>query len=93
MRRSTPLLLAVLLLTGCSSTATPTTTPTPTPTGPDRTTVDWDEYATDYQRIIDEDTAAGDCTALQESFDAAPDDPALLTYLDEAMTIAGCYDD
>lgn len=91
MRRATPLLLAAVLLTGCSSTAPqPDATPTPEPTS-DRATVNWDAYPPEYQRIIDEDTTAGNCQALQDTFDAAPDDVALLTYLDEALELAGCY--
>ncbi|WP_137843843.1 hypothetical protein [Microbacterium sp. 2FI] len=97
MRRLAPILLAGLFLTGCSAgtpTAPAETTPAETtPAEPERTTVEWDNYATEYQRIVDEETAEGDCAALQEMFDVAPDDPKLLSYIDEALTIAGCYDD
>lgn len=81
------LLVAVLSLAGCTSApATP-----PTPTATDRTDVDWSKYGDSYQRIVDEETDEKDCAALQEMFDAAPDDPALLNYIDEALTTADCY--
>lgn len=93
MRRLTPLLLAGLLLTGCAATA-PTPDPVEsTPAAPERTEVDWSQYPDDYQQIADEETEQQDCDALQDMFDVAPDDPALLSYLDEALTIAGCYTD
>lgn len=86
------LLLTVLALTGCAAPAAtaPTATPEPTTTV-ERTVVDWDAFPPEYQRLIDEDTAAGNCEALQETFDAARDDVPLLTYIDEALEIAGCY--
>ena len=98
--------LSLLLVLGACSTTQPGTAPTtpaettPTPTieatpteeaEPERTTVDWTQYPTAYQQIIDEDTAAGDCDALQTTFDAAPDDWKLLAYIDEALTLADCY--
>lgn len=94
MRRLTPLVLtAALLLTGCASPAapTPTTGPSEPPAAEERTKVDWSTLPADYQRIVDEDTAAGDCEALQDMFDAAPDNVDLLNYLDEALELAGCY--
>jgi hypothetical protein len=79
--------LLLLTLTGCATT--PTTEPSPTE--PTRQQVDWTKYPTDYQRIVDEETTEQDCTALQEMFDAAPNDYDLLTYIDEALRIANCY--
>lgn len=95
MRRLAPVMLAALLLTGCASQtpAAPSQPAESTPVAPERADVDWNKLPADYQRIVDEETAEGDCTALQEMFDVAPDDAELLTYLDEALRIAGCYDD
>lgn len=71
---------------------TPRETPEPSePAEPERTTVDWSKYPAKYQQIIDEDTAAGNCEGLQTTFDAAPSDAKLLTYIDEALKLADCY--
>lgn len=94
MRRLAPLALAALLvLAGCATSPdAPDATTEPTPsTTTERTEVDWSQHPTDYQRIVDEETADKDCAALQEMFDAAPDDVALLSYLDESLELAGCY--
>jgi hypothetical protein len=95
MLRIVPLiLLTALALTSCASTPAPTppaATPTPTPTV-ERTEVDWSTLPPEYQRLVDEDTAAGNCDGLQDTFDAAREDVALLNYLDEALELAGCYD-
>lgn len=102
MRRLLPLLaILAVTLTGCTSKGTtpePTVdTPTVTetapaePTEPERTDVDWSTLPTNYQRIVDEETTAGNCDALQNMFDAAPQQTDLLKYLDEALTIADCY--
>lgn len=77
-----------------SATPAPVQTESPTTTEPEpeeRTEVDWSQYPENYQRIIDEDTASGNCEGLQATFDAAPADVDLLTYLDEALTKADCY--
>ena len=80
-----------LALTGCTA-ASPTESPEPTPKPTvARADVNWDALPSDYQRIVDEETTARDCDALQDMFDAAPDNPTLLTYLDEALELAGCY--
>jgi hypothetical protein len=94
MRRISPaLLIAVITITGCTSTPPPApTAPTPTPTPTvERTEVDWSTLPPEYQRLVDEDTAAGNCDGLQEMFDAAPDQVDVLNYLNEALEIAGCY--
>jgi hypothetical protein len=98
MRRRTSLsvIAAALFLGGCASpsAAEPTSSPTSesTPTPPTRADVDWSRYPDDYQRIIDEEMAEKDCGFLQEMFDVAPDDGQLLTYIDEALELAGCYE-
>lgn len=72
-----------------------------TPTAPATTEqLTWQESRPDdLKRIIDEDAANSDCDALQETFDVwdNADDPtqtkgALLAYIDDAMSDAGCYD-
>jgi len=83
-----PVVLAVLALAGCAANPG---TPSATPVTSTRTQVDWSGYAASYQQIIDEETAEGDCTALQDMFDVAPDDPDLLSYIDESLRIADCY--
>lgn len=105
MRRLLPLLaILALTLTGCTGKDAdpepPVDTPTVTetapsepsePSEPDRTDVDWSTLPTNYQRIVDEETTAGNCDALQDMFDTAPQQTDLLKYLDEALTIADCY--
>jgi hypothetical protein len=99
MRRAAAL-LAILLLASCSGapdSQTPDETSAPdSPTSgevstPGRTEVDWSGLPTEYQRIIDEETAERDCVALQEMFDVAPDRADLLSYIDEALREADCY--
>jgi hypothetical protein len=80
-------LIAALLLAGCAA-PTPAAEPEAPPS---RAEVDWSAYPSNYQRIVDEETEEGDCEALQGMFDAAPNDPDLLGYLDEAMRLADCY--
>ncbi|WP_084128943.1 hypothetical protein [Demequina sp. NBRC 110055] len=63
--------------------------------------LDWEEgRPSELRRIIDEEIAEGDCTALQEMFDVweRADDPnnnsgALMGYIDDGMRDAGCYGD
>lgn len=87
----------IVLLTGCSTPGSDNESPEPRPaettetSEPQRTEVDWSNLPTEYQRIIDEETAEKDCAALQEIFDAAPDRSDLLAYIDEALQEAGCY--
>lgn len=93
-------LLAILLLASCSGvldSRTPEEANAPDSATSDesstagRTEVDWSGLPTEYQRIIDEETAERDCVALQEMFDVAPDRADLLAYIDEALREAGCY--
>ena len=69
------------MLTGCGDTAST-----------------WqDNYPPALQGIVDADAAAKDCTSLQATFDtwdAAKDlggKADLLTYVDAALSDAGCY--
>jgi len=70
--------LAALALTACGDTAT----------GPDWANV---PNGDTLKQFIDEDAAAADCAALQETFDVQQD-AAVLTYIDNAMKDAGCYE-
>jgi PBP1b-binding outer membrane lipoprotein LpoB len=98
MRRLTAAALVVvtLAISGCASTA-PEQTPAPAVSATPqetRTEVDWDKYPTDAQRLIDEAQAAGDCDALQDSFDVADNAGFLdqMKYIEEAREFAGCYE-
>ena len=42
------------------------------------------------KKFIDEDKAAGNCSSLQDTFDAQSN-AQVLTYIDQAMKDAGCY--
>lgn len=95
LRLATVVLAAMLILTitGCAPSAPiPEATLTSEPTEA-RTEVDWDQYPPDAQRLIDEAEGAGDCTALQDTFDVADTAGHLdqMNYIDEALELAGCY--
>lgn len=98
MRRVTYAGAVVVLsavVVGCASMTSSEPSPTPTPSASsDRADVRWKDYPPSAQQIIDDAQAAGDCGALQDSFDVA--DTAGFTdqmrYIDEALDLAGCYE-
>lgn len=93
--RALLVVLSVMILTGCSAPASPPPSEAPAESPAQaRTEADWDQYPPDAQRLIDEAQAAGDCTALQDTFDVADNAGFLaqMKYIDEALELAGCYD-
>jgi len=52
----------------------------------------WDDVpnGATLKQFVDEDAAAKDCAALQETFDVQSN-ADVLTYIDNAMKDAGCY--
>ena len=72
-------IMAALALTGCGDTET-------------STEPNWDDVmnGATLKQFIDEDAAAKDCAALQDTFDVQQN-ADVLTYIDNAMKDAGCY--
>lgn len=98
-KAATAVALCALALTGCSSGATPEPAPTPS-----RESVPWQDYSPEVKTRIDDMTNAKDCTGLQSEFDLADQNDAatrsrtgthgnaeLMGYIDEALSMAGCY--
>ncbi len=89
-----------LVLAGCSSAPTET----PEPTANERTIVPWQDYAPEVKIRLDEMMEANDCSGLQAQFDISysnndatmsrtgHNNADLMSYTDEAMQIAGCYE-
>lgn len=107
MRRLSALACIAVLAAACSSaagTATDTRQPVEQQATSETEPQDAGFWANvpngdNLRRIIDEDAAAADCAALQETFDtwdASDLDAAvkaeLLVYIDEALGGAGCYE-
>jgi len=97
-------LTTLLALTACSAPALEEEpSPTTAPQENTRAEVPWQDYDASVKTRIDELTEVGDCAALQAEFDVADanDDTTrartghgnaeLMTYIDEALRLAGCY--
>lgn len=57
---------------------------------PSRSKVDWSQLPEGLQTVIDADTAAANCKALDARFSDFPSNTQLTKYLTEALTLAGC---
>lgn len=103
MRRIAPILIAAFLLTGCFASPPPVVPAEPAEPTSARADVPWDDYSADVKTRIDDATQNADCDALQKEFDTADanndataartdhNNAALMTYIDEALKLAGCY--
>ncbi len=97
------------LLAGCSAASVDTSDaelvePAPVETQAEGDGIPWENYPPALKAIIDQDAAAADCVALQDTFDvwANSDDTfreefgvgnsALMAYIDQAMIDADCYE-
>lgn len=100
MRRLAPTATAAALitiaLTGCGASAgsPPAPTSAATSASSDRAEVAWEDYPPSAQQLIDDAQVAGDCGALQDSFDVADVAGFIdqMRYIDEALDLAGCYE-
>ena len=89
-----------LVFAGCSSAPAEI----PEPIANERTLVPWQDYAPEVKIKLDEMMEANDCSGLQAQFDISDsnndatmsrtghNNADLMSYTDEAMQIAGCYD-
>jgi hypothetical protein len=100
-------LLVVIALAGCSASPQREVpvdeSPVAEAPADARTVVEWEDYDASVTVRIDDLQSAADCAGLQGEFDTADANNAatldrtghsnlnLMTYIDEALRLAGCY--